>query len=177
MLLWTWQNLKVSPTEGEYDSLKYSDYVNDPTIHPSEKQRFINAYKKIWECLGHDKNSVIKILWCYTNEQEAKNARGCIINKSKVLWEMDVPVACVRYICNVAWHWILYGEGGASCTTPERFFQFYRALTKRSNNQFNKDFNAKWRTTSENVLWDILFLDDIIEDCTTAIVIHPVKKT
>ncbi len=175
MLLWTWQNPKVSPIEGEYDSLKYSYYVNDPNIHFSEKQRFINAYKRIWERLGHDKNSAIKILWCYTNEQEAKKSRG--INENKVLWKIDVPTENIRYICDIAWHWILRGRNGLACTPPERLFKLYHTLTKGFRDQFDKDFTAGWRTTPENVLWDILFLNDLVEDCTTAIVIHPVRKT
>jgi hypothetical protein len=50
-------------------------------------------------------------------------------------------------------------------------------LTKKFKREFDEDFNAEWRTTSEDVLWDILFLDDLIEYCTTAIVIYPIKKT
>ena len=170
MLLWTWQNPNVLPTKGKYDSLKYSYYINNSTIPSSVKQRFINAYKKTWGCLGHDKDSVIKILWCYTDEQEAKKKLS--INKDKVLWKMDVPAACVQYVCNVAWHWILYGKSGQPCTPPERLFQ----LTKMSIHEFNEDFNAKWRMMPEDALWDILFLDNLVEDCSDAIVEHPIKK-
>jgi len=174
MLLWTWQNPKISPIKGEYDSLKYSDYIKDST-NISEEQRFINAYKKIWEYLSHSKNSKIKILWCYTVENEAKEVKSS--NQNKILWNIDVPEDHIRFICDIAWHWILYGKDGNSCTPPERLFQLYHALTKNHRDQFYKDFNTKWRTTPENVLWDILFLDDLIEDCTTAIVIHPIEKT
>jgi hypothetical protein len=175
MHLWTWQKSSVSLTSGEYDALKYSDYVNDLCIKKSERDRFEKAYRKIWKLLGKDKTEKIKILWCYTDEQEAKKARAS--NKNKVLWKIDVPAGNIRYICNVAWHWILYGKDGAPCLPPENLFQFYHALTKNSMNQFNKDFNTEWRKMTEDALWNILFRDNLVEGCTTAIVIHPVKKT
>ena len=173
MLLWTWQNPNASPTKGEYDSLKYSDYVKNSCIAKSERERFADAYREIWRRLGKEETEKIKILWCYTDEGEAKKARAS--NQNKVLWKIDVPEENIRYICSVAWHWILYGNG---CVPPTKFEHFYRVLTNGPfhRNQFNKDFNAEWRMMPEDALWDILFLDNLVEACSDAIVEHPIEE-
>ena len=171
MRLWTWQNPNVLPTKGKYDSLKYSDYINNRP--KSERERFITAYREVWKRLGKT-GEKITILWCYTDENEAKNPR-ILSNQNKILWEIDVPEEHIQYICNVAWHWILYGNG---CVPPTKFEHFYRVLTNGPfhRNQFNKDFNAEWRMMPEDALWDILFLDNLVEACSDAIVEHPIKK-
>ena len=172
MLLWTWQNPSVSPTKGEYDSLKYSDYINNRP--KSERERFITAYREVWKRLGKI-GEKITILWCYTDENEAKNPR-ILSNQNKILWEIDVPEEYIQYICSVAWNWILFGK---ECIAPERFINFYKTLWDGPfiRKQFYKVFNKGWqRKLEQGELWDILFIDERVEGCTTAIVEHPIKK-
>ncbi|MDD5326460.1 MAG: hypothetical protein PHY02_01445 [Phycisphaerae bacterium] len=147
-----------------------------------DRERFIKPYKEIWKRLGKKENEKIKILWCYTDEKYAKEQKSSFDYKNKVLWKLDVPEENIRYICSIAWNWILFGRSG--CTYPSRFEHFYRALYNASNNpslkyEFYEAFDSGWQMVKEKgTLWDTLFFPNgLVEECTTAIVIHPVEQT
>jgi hypothetical protein len=175
MRLWTWQKPDVSLVDGEYDNLTHSYYINDRSIAKSEREQFKKAYIKLWNRLGKKENEKIKIIYCYLEEKEAKDKTNKI-NENKILWEMDVPETQITYICSVAWHWILYGKDGVPYAPPDTIFQLCHSVTGISWKQFIKEFNEKWRNMSEDVLWDILLLENPVDSCSEALVIHPLER-
>jgi REP element-mobilizing transposase RayT len=70
----------------------------------------------------------------------------------------------------------LYGKDGVKYKPPEWFLSKYRSLTGKTWDQITEDFNAKWQKMPEDELWDILFLEKIVKDCSEAIVEHPIKQ-
>ncbi|HIJ70025.1 MAG TPA: hypothetical protein HPP87_01525 [Planctomycetes bacterium] len=164
MRLWTWQKKDFSLTEGKVESLEHSDYLNHPCIPECEKALFREAYKKLRERLGTG-----QFLWCFANEEEAKNNPSKLEYEGKVLWEIEVPDNSIfRIVCNTAWN-IIIGTGPSS--------EKYRLV---------ENFDDWWRAITFDETWNMLFVDkgklkhsllrEMIKGCTQVIIRHPVEK-
>jgi len=166
MKLWTWQGKGFSLTKGILDSRKYSAFYKDNS----------EAFEKLWRKLG-----TCQIVWCYHTKEEAtfKNLKNDY--KGKVLWELDVPEKHILKrgnICSVAWHWILTRNKGADniCDIPQMFKKWFR-IAKTKRRECEKGFHDGWKNKTTEELWDALFLDDIVRDCSQLLVPYPVEDT
>lgn len=77
MKLWTWQADEIRPSVGDIDPrCPGSYYDTNPKFRP--------AFEKLWKKLDTD-----QLLWCFVDEEEAKEAREHWRGRS--LWALDVP--------------------------------------------------------------------------------------
>ncbi len=150
MKLWTWQGKSFSLTKGTLDSRNYSTWY----------KRNPKAFEKLWRRLG-----TCQIIWCYQTKEKAtfqflKNGY-----KGKVLWELDVPGKHILKrgnICSVAWSWIM---NPGRCPPPFKL-----------DRDAEKDFHCFWENKKEEELWEALFLNGIVRDCSQLLIRYPVEK-
>jgi len=169
MRLWTWQKKGFDITDPEMvvDSRRYSAYYDDPSL-PGVKE----AYEELWRRL-----EITQIIWCYTQEDEAKD-----IWKGHVRWELDVDKGDVlAFLSASAWNKII----GVKEFTPPigLWLQWKREALKRTPSDphcrdriIEELKRAYWAPEPVQQLWKRLWLEDVSDD-TWALLKHPIEKS
>jgi len=162
LLLWSWQGLDFSLTEGTVDDRLSESEKIVPGLPKSRKE--------LSERLGTD-----QFIWCCIRQDEARGRPG----SSGVKWQLEVPKHHVlAFICNVAWHWILNrnAKDNTQCIPPLKFKHVCSKIAPNKWREFKKGFHDGWKNKTTEKLWDALFLDKVVEECTHVLLRHPVEK-
>ena len=177
MKLWTWQNKDFDIRNGEtpVKSLLYSPYLNDSN-YPEDKKRRRKANIKLWKKLGN-----CQIHWYFTDESDAKSDASFhqYEKYNMKLWELKVPFESIyKIVCPTAWC-ILLGEGIIYSDNLRHCWR--RQAVKKSPakshqviEKYKQQFENFWKEMSEEDLWDRLFLNDIVPECTQVLLKHPI---
>jgi len=142
MRLWTWQKngFLIISLHVRFNSLLYSDYLNEPNVAAPELSGFKKAYEYLWKLLRTD-----QLIWCFADFHEAARqaSRLAFQKKGKVLWELDVPSnRILKHYCGVAWHWILYGF---KCGPPKIVIDRWRREPERKD-ELEEHFHRFWNS-------------------------------
>ena len=162
MQLWTWQKEDFSLTNPEesVDGRTHSDYYKD---HKEE-------FEELWDRLGTS-----QFLWCFAEEEEALSKASRLEYEGSVLWELDVPTACIFHtVCSVAWHWILQG---CRCHPPSQLRRLWRRDAPNKAREIEEKFHLFWANKNREELWAALFsLDGIVTPCSAPLVHYPLEE-
>lgn len=175
MRLWTWQKQGFDLTDQnvQVESLENSHFLNNIYISKTERDNFKHVYIKLFETLETD-----QFHWYFTEEDEAKSKESHLEfpPRGRVLWEIDVPVAEVfKRICDIAWNRLLNGN-----TFPSKLYDYWRLKANYDHSLIKKceqKFHDFWESKSEDELWDLLFLEKCVDECTDILLCHPLDDS
>lgn len=173
MRLWTWQRAGFDITDPKVtvDSLKHSEYLNDPYF-TTDNDRRREVYKQLWTRLGTS-----QLHWCHTDWPRAE-AYGNHL-EGYALWELEIDRQDVCWpVCSMAWHWLL--EQRETCP-PEGFEWIWRVFRKFDSSyhreEFARDFSLAWTVRTIEERWTMLYCADIVPGCTDVLLPHPVDPS
>ena len=158
LLLWSWQTVGINLTELTVDHGK-SQWVDNFPKYPE-------LCEILSKLIGTN-----QFIWCMTQEEKTW--------KGREKWVLSVPKNSVRLICSITWNWILSRSNGETsrCQIPNRLFNLSRPRgVNISRDDFQSQFHRGWRDKTTEQLWDMLFVNEIGDACTNALVLCPIEK-
>jgi len=175
MRLWTWQKQGFDLTDQDVhvESLKNSHFLNNIYISKAERDHFRQAYTNLFKTVGS-----CQFHWYFTEEYEAKSEASHLefSQQGRVLWEIDVPVANVfKKICNTAWNRLLDRN-----TFPSKLYDYWNREANHNVSLielWKQEFEDFWESKPEDELWDLLFLEKCVGECTDVLLCHPLNDS